>query len=62
MHFIYRITFILCIGTFMEFKKSVPTLLLSSVVKVVFDASEIAAELAAQWNLQSSSQTYKSFR
>ena len=47
MHFIYRITFILCIGTFMEFKKSIPTLLLSSI-KVVFDASEIAAELAAQ--------------
>ena len=61
MHFIYRITFILCIGTFMEFKKSIPTLLLSSV-KVVFDASEIAVVFAAQWNLQSSSQTYKSFR
>ena len=61
MHFIYRITFILCIGTFMEFKKSIPTLLLSSI-KVVFDASEIAVVFAAQWNLQSSSQTYKSFR
>ena len=61
MHFIYRITFILCIGTFMEFKKSIPTLLLSSV-KVVFDALEIAVVFAAQWNLQSPSQTYKSFR
>ena len=61
MHFIYRITFILCIGTFMEFKRSIPTLLLSSI-KVVFDASEIAVVFAAQWNLQSSSQTYKSFR
>ena len=47
MHFIYRITFILCIGTFMEFKKSIPTLLLSSI-KVVFDALEIAVEQSLQ--------------